>query len=105
MLVAVVVPHEETARKWAHENGYAGSFSELCSLNQLKEHVLEELKSIASGKKLRGFEYIKGVSLETQQFDMERDLVTATMKKRRNKLLQHYQADIDGLYKSLAGRK
>ncbi|KAI4329808.1 hypothetical protein MLD38_028153 [Melastoma candidum] len=105
MLVAVVVPHEETTRKWAREKGYSGSFSELCSLNQLKEHVLKELIATANGKKLRGFEYIKGVSLEAQQFDMERDLVTATMKKRRNKMLQHYQAEIDELYKSLAGRK
>lgn len=40
---------------------------------------------------LRGFEYIKGVILDSRPFDMERDLVTATLKKKRNKLFHHYK--------------
>lgn len=40
---------------------------------------------------LRGFEHIKGVILDPRPFDMERDLVTATLKKKRNKLLIYYQ--------------
>ncbi|XP_010069762.2 long chain acyl-CoA synthetase 1 isoform X1 [Eucalyptus grandis] len=103
MLVAVVVPHEENTRKWAVANGYPGSFSELCSLTLLKEHILAEFRDIAQRNKLRGFEYIKGVILEPLLFDMERDLVTATLKKKRNKLLNHYQAQIDELYRTLAG--
>uniref|UniRef100_A0A2N9IMV1 Uncharacterized protein n=1 Tax=Fagus sylvatica TaxID=28930 RepID=A0A2N9IMV1_FAGSY len=93
-LVAVVVPHEENTKKWAYSNGHMGSFSELCSLDQLKNYVLSELKSTAERNKLRGFEYIKGVILEPHLFDMERDLITATMKKKRNKLLKLYQAQI-----------
>ncbi|XP_030549450.1 long chain acyl-CoA synthetase 1-like isoform X2 [Rhodamnia argentea] len=103
MLIAVVAPHEENTRKWAVANGYVGSFTELCSLNQLKEQVLAEFRDIAQRNKLRGFEYIKGVILEPLPFDMERDLVTATLKKKRNKLLNHYQVQIDELYKTLAG--
>ncbi|KAI6694577.1 hypothetical protein NL676_022287 [Syzygium grande] len=103
MLVAVVVPHKENTRKWAVANGYPGSFTELCSLNLLKEHILAEFRDIAQRNELRGFEYIKGVILEPLLFDMERDLVTATLKKKRNKLLNHYQAQIDELYRTLAG--
>lgn len=99
-LVAVVVPHEENTKKWAYSNGHMGSFSELCSLDQLKNYVLSELKSTAERNKLRGFEYIKGVILEPHLFDMERDLITATMKKKRNKLLKLYQAQIDKLYEN-----
>ncbi|KAJ6871847.1 hypothetical protein NC651_031044 [Populus alba x Populus x berolinensis] len=34
--------------------------------------------------------------------DTERDLVTATLKKKRNKLVSHYQAEIDKLHRKLA---
>ncbi|KAJ8748643.1 hypothetical protein K2173_008088 [Erythroxylum novogranatense] len=101
MLVAVVALHEENTRKWADLNGYTGSFSELCSLDHLRRFVLSELKSVAERNKLRGFEHIKGVILESRPFDMERDLVTATLKKKRNKLHKYYLVHIDELYQKL----
>ncbi|KAL6219599.1 hypothetical protein ACLB2K_007358 [Fragaria x ananassa] len=91
-LVAVVVPEENSTKKWADLNGHTGSFSDLCSLDQLKNYILEELKLTAERNKLRGFEYIKGIIIEPRPFDMERDLVTATLKKKRNQLLKYYQA-------------
>ncbi|KAH9786885.1 Long chain acyl-CoA synthetase 1 [Citrus sinensis] len=106
MLVAVVVPCEEDTKKWAYSNGHAGSFLELCSLVQLQNYILSELKNAAERNKLRGFEHIKGVILDPRPFDMERDLVTATLKKKRNKLLIYYQVEIDQLYEKLApGRR
>lgn len=98
MLVAVVVPHEENTKKWADLNGHKGSLSELCSLNLLHSYVLSELKAAAELSKLRGFEHIKGVILEARLFEAEQDLVTPTLKKRRDKMLKHYQAKIDELY-------
>ncbi|KAM6558827.1 hypothetical protein CsatA_028066 [Cannabis sativa] len=104
-LVAVVIPNEENTKKWAYEKGHMGSFSELCQLDQLTSYVLSELKLTAERNKLRGFEIIKGVILEPQPFDMERDLVTATLKKKRNQLLKCYEVQIDELYNKLGGRK
>ena len=40
---------------------------------------------------LKRFEYIKGVVLESRPFDIEDELVTATLKKKRNNLLKHYE--------------
>ncbi|XP_068334949.1 long chain acyl-CoA synthetase 1-like isoform X2 [Pyrus communis] len=105
MIVAVVVPEEETAKKWAYLNGHMGSFSDLCSLDQLKDHIMAELKLIAERNKLSGFQYIKGIIIEPRPFDVERDLVTATLKKKRNHLLKYYQVQIDQLYNTLDGRK
>ncbi|VFQ73854.1 unnamed protein product [Cuscuta campestris] len=101
MLVAVVVPHQENTSKWAHQNGHFGSFQELCSLEKLENHVLIELRAIAERNKLRGFEYIKGVILEPQLFELGNDLVTATLKKRRDKLFKHYEREISSLYENL----
>ncbi|KAJ7008132.1 hypothetical protein NC653_006983 [Populus alba x Populus x berolinensis] len=102
MLVAVVVLHEENTKSWAYLNGHMGSFTELCSLHQLQKLVLSELKTTAERNKLKGFEHIKGVILESCPFDIEKDLVTATLKKKRNKLVSHYRVEIDELYRKLA---
>ncbi|KAF8762720.1 hypothetical protein HU200_009253 [Digitaria exilis] len=104
-LVAVVNPHEENTMKWAESNGYKGSFGEICRLESLKEYTLKELTAVAQKNKLRGFEYIKGVVLDPIPFDIERDLVTATMKKRRNNMLKYYQSEIDTVYKKLGAQK
>uniref|UniRef100_A0A5B6ZVT6 Long-chain-fatty-acid--CoA ligase n=2 Tax=Davidia involucrata TaxID=16924 RepID=A0A5B6ZVT6_DAVIN len=103
MLVAVVVPHEGNTERWAHLNGHRGSFSELCCLNQLQDQILLQLKSTAERNKLRGFEHIKGVILEPQPFEVERDLVTPTLKKRRDQLFKFYKVQIDQLYHKLTG--
>ena len=53
--------------------------------------VFHMVTSLCSTNQLRGFEYIKGIVLDPIPFDIERDLVTATMKKRRNNMLKYYQ--------------
>ena len=40
---------------------------------------------------VKGFEIIKGVHLEPQPFDLERDLATPTFKLKRPQLLKYYQ--------------
>lgn len=104
-LVAVVNPHQENTMKWAESNGYKGSFDEICKLEGLKEYILKELAAVAQKNKLRGFEYIKGVVLDPVPFDIERDLVTATMKKKRKNMLNYYQSEIDTIYKKLEAQK
>lgn len=104
MLVAVVVLHEENTKKWANSNGFLCSFSELCPLEQLRHYVLSELTSTAERNKLKRFEYIKGVVLESRPFDIEKDLVTATLKKKRNNLFKHYEVQINAEYKNLEAK-
>jgi len=52
MLVAVVAPHEGNTKKWADKNGHKGSITELCSLQDLNQYVLLELKSAAERNKV-----------------------------------------------------
>lgn len=52
MLVAVVVPCEEDTKKWAYSNGHTASFLELCSLGQLQNYILSELKNAAEKNKV-----------------------------------------------------
>lgn len=52
MLVAVVVLHEEKAKKWADLHGYMCSFSQLSFLDQLNNYVISELKLTAERNKV-----------------------------------------------------
>ncbi|KAM2032768.1 hypothetical protein ACFX1T_014751 [Malus domestica] len=99
-LVAVVNPNKQAIESWAQQNGISGDFNSLCGNAKVKEHILGELNKIAKEKKLKGFEVIKGVHLDPEPFDMERDLITPTYKKKRPQLLKHYKDLIDNMYKS-----
>ncbi|CAI9104872.1 OLC1v1003657C2 [Oldenlandia corymbosa var. corymbosa] len=102
-LVAVVVPNVENTVKWGEKSGYGEEgYPKLCALKQLQEYVLQELRTTADRNKLRGFEYIKGVILETQPFEVQAELVTPTLKKKRDQLLKRYKVEIEGVYTNLA---
>ncbi|KAG6489441.1 hypothetical protein ZIOFF_050710 [Zingiber officinale] len=102
VLVAVVTPHEDSVKRWARANGHEGSLYDLCQLGDLKKYILEELKKVAETNKLRGFEHIKGIVVDPLPFDIERDLITPTMKKKRAQMLKFYQSDIDKLYQNIS---
>ncbi|GAY39281.1 hypothetical protein CUMW_043160 [Citrus unshiu] len=105
-LVAIVNPNKDALERWAAENGVNGDFKSLCENPKAKEFILGELSRVAKEKKLKGFEFIKAVHLEPVPFDIERDLLTPTYKKKRPQLLKHYQENfcaqdvIDNMYKS-----
>jgi len=40
---------------------------------------------------LKGFEFIKAIHLDPLPFDIERDLITPTYKKKRPQMLKYYQ--------------
>ncbi|KAL9269309.1 Long chain acyl-CoA synthetase 1-like protein [Drosera capensis] len=102
MLVAIVVLNEEKTMKWAEQNAHKGSLSGLAVLDELKQYVLSELKAAGERNKLRGFEFVKGVILDPKPFEVQDELLTPTMKKRRDRMLKRYQAEIDGLYQTLS---
>ncbi|XP_008239039.1 PREDICTED: long chain acyl-CoA synthetase 4 [Prunus mume] len=99
-LIAVVNPNKQAIESWAEQNGVSGDFNSLCEHTRVKEYVLGELNKIAKEKKLKGFEVIKAVHLDPEPFDMERDLITPTYKKKRPQLLKYYKEIIDNMYKS-----
>ncbi|PHU08486.1 Long chain acyl-CoA synthetase 2 [Capsicum chinense] len=98
-LVAVVSPRKEEVEKWANQNGLSGDFNSLCGNSAVKEYILGELTKAGKEKKLKGFEFVKALHLDPVPFDMERDLLTPTFKKKRPQLLKHYKDVIDNMYK------
>ncbi|XP_010456856.1 PREDICTED: long chain acyl-CoA synthetase 5-like [Camelina sativa] len=91
-LVPVANPAQQTLERWAVENGVNGDFNSICQNAKAKAFILGDL--------LKGFEIIKAVHLEPVAFDMERDLLSPTYKKKRPQLLKYYQSVIDEVYKT-----
>ncbi|XP_059308961.1 long chain acyl-CoA synthetase 4-like [Lycium ferocissimum] len=98
-LVAVVNPNKQETEKWAKQNGLFGDFNSLCENSKVKEYIQGELTKAGKEKKLKGFEFIKAIHLDPVPFDMERDLLTPTFKKKRPQLLKYYKDVIDTMYK------
>ncbi|KAE8657278.1 Long chain acyl-CoA synthetase 4 [Hibiscus syriacus] len=90
-LVAVVNPNKRALETWAAENAVSGDFDSICQNPKARQYIFEELTEIAKEKKLKGFEFVKAVHLDPVPFDMERDLLTPTYKKKRPQLLKYYQ--------------
>ncbi|CAN4127216.1 unnamed protein product [Withania somnifera] len=90
-LVAVINPNQRAVEQWAEHNGISGDFKSLCQNSKVKEYILGELTKTGKEKKLKGFEIIKAVHLDPLPFDMERDLLTPTFKKKRPQLLKYYK--------------
>lgn len=98
-LVAVINPNQQALERWAQENNISGDFKSLCENARAKEYIMGELNKIGKEKKLKGFEFVRAVHLDPEAFDMERDLITPTYKKKRPQLLKYYKNVIDNMYK------
>jgi len=100
-LVAVVNPNKQAIERYAETHNISADFESLCENPQIKEYILGELARIGKEKKLKGFEFVKAVHLDPVPFDMERDLLTPTFKKKRPQMLKYYQDVIDNMYKTI----
>ncbi len=62
---------------------------------QAAQYVVKELAATAKACKLKGFERIASVHLESEAFSAENGLMTPSFKLKRPQLQKHYQKQID----------
>ncbi|CAI5484905.1 unnamed protein product [Closterium sp. Yama58-4] len=101
VLVAVVVPNEAALLAWAKGAGVEGDYAALCQTPQARSFILEKLVETGKKGQLKGFEMVKAVHLDSVPFDVARDLLTPTFKKKRPQLLKYYKEPIDAMYAAL----
>ncbi|XRB05902.1 long chain acyl-CoA synthetase [Pycnococcus provasolii] len=99
-LVCVVVPNEDALMSWA-KGKLSGDFKTVCASDEARKYVLGNMTAAGKEGKLKGFEMVKHVLLEPVPFDMDRDMLTPTFKKKRPQLLKYYQKEIDAMYVEL----
>lgn len=98
VLVAVVVPPHKQLMDWAAENGVQGTFEEVCSNPRAAGAVLSALSATCRSQKLKGFEAIRAVHLDSTPFSVDNNLITPSLKLKRPQLLRHYKPAIDKMY-------
>lgn len=76
----------------------------VCCIHAVQSEVnacVQALTEQAKLSKLRGFEFIKNVHLDSEEFSVENDTLTPTFKLRRPQLKDRYNSVIDDMYKAL----
>eukprot|EP01024_Parvocaulis_polyphysoides_P049366 TRINITY_DN4776_c0_g1_i1.p1 TRINITY_DN4776_c0_g1~~TRINITY_DN4776_c0_g1_i1.p1 ORF type:complete len:192 (+),score=29.34 TRINITY_DN4776_c0_g1_i1:57-578(+) len=96
-LVAIVVPNEEKLLALTGST----DFPSACLDKDAIEKVIASLAETASKNKLKGFEKIAKLYLESDPFTPENDLLTPTFKLKRVPLQKKYQKQIDEMYAAL----
>jgi long-chain acyl-CoA synthetase len=92
--VALVVLNQVNLAKWAEREGV--TLGDPTKNPRVKELIRAELEQ--HSKDFRGYERPRGFALLTDDFTTENGMLTPKMSVRRNKVLQHYQTVLDGLY-------
>mmetsp|Transcript_15455 Transcript_15455/g.41855 ORF Transcript_15455/g.41855 Transcript_15455/m.41855 type:complete len:871 (-) Transcript_15455:974-3586(-) len=105
-LVAVVIPKEEnlkqqTAQQHNLPNATSMDFKQLVAMPEARSTVLKMLQETGKASKLKGFEIIKAVHLDTEPFTVENDMITPSFKLKRPQLLKKYQDAVSGMYAQL----
>ncbi len=79
-LVAVVVPAENYCRAWAEEFGMEeASLVDLCKAPELTEVILRDLQLIHKENSRPGFELLRGIILEPEEWSPESGLTSPSM--------------------------
>jgi len=103
-LVAVVVPNKAEVAKFLGVEGRIGDeeFKEACESKVLKEEMMKQLADCVVEQQLPGYEKVKNVYLEPEEWNMANELLTPTLKLKRKQLTEKYRDIIERLYDELA---
>ena len=95
-LVAIIVPNKEQALLWAKENNKKPEFSNLIK----DEEFIKMIKEITSkiNKNLSVIEQVRKFILIDQEFTIENDMMTPTMKIKRYKVKNIFGDQLEKLY-------
>ncbi|KAJ3150788.1 Long chain acyl-CoA synthetase 7 peroxisomal [Geranomyces michiganensis] len=121
-LVGVVVPDPEYSIQWAKDQGLlpantpAGvplapnvpatpAMKELCANPKFRKAIQKDLDRLGREDKLRGFEFVRAVHLETDVWSVDNNMMTPTFKLKRNEAADKYREQIDAMYAELAASK
>ena len=95
--VAVIVPEPEGLKKWATERGLATDpYAQLLQHHDVKRLFLDEIAQFTPD--VKGFEKVRDVLLVGEDFTVDNDMLTPSMKLKRRAVLGRYGESIDALY-------
>ncbi len=95
--VALIVPDPDAVKKLGAELGLSGSLEELLQQEKVKARLGEEIEKASAH--FRSFDKVKKFALIAEDFTVQNDLLTPTMKLKRRKVVERYSEQIAQLYR------
>ncbi|CAF4515790.1 unnamed protein product [Rotaria socialis] len=99
--VAIIVPDSDELEKHARAEHISGDMAALCKKKEIKDLIFNDIKNLEKFNGLKGFEMAKDVYLFPEQFSVENNLLTPTMKTKRSELSKYFEKEIDEMYKDI----
>ena len=96
--MAFIVVDPDRIKKWAADNAAGEVNDELMKNMKLKEVIYNDLMRIATENKFNSLEKPKQIHLLKDMWTVESDMLTPTMKTKRNIARAVYKNDIEALY-------
>lgn len=101
-LVAIVVPDRKSVADFLKLPKITQEqYKEACESKELCDEILKQLNAIAQEKNLPGYEKVRAVSCESEDWTIANDCLTPTFKLKRKKLTIKYHDKIEQLYQSI----
>ncbi|XP_050375234.1 long chain acyl-CoA synthetase 6, peroxisomal-like [Argentina anserina] len=102
-LVAIISVDQEVLKAWADSEGIKyESLEKLCNDPRARAAVLDDLDALGREAQLRGFEFVKAVTLTVEPFTLENGLLTPTFKIKRPQAKEYFAQAISKMYSELA---
>jgi long-chain acyl-CoA synthetase len=91
--LAVVVPKKEKLEEWKSQG-----IGDVCESEKVREELVEDLGKVYVIHKLRGFERITHLVVDTVEPTVENGMLTPSMKPQFTSLKRRYLERLEGLY-------
>jgi long-chain acyl-CoA synthetase len=98
-LVAIIVPVMKKLEELVNQSGEISFTTDFIHEKQIENIVIDYLRQHGKLNDLNELEQIRRVYIELEEFTPDNNLLTPTLKMKRNLLLKKYQTIIDDMYR------
>ncbi|KAH7654854.1 long-chain acyl-CoA synthetase protein [Dioscorea alata] len=102
-LVAIIAVDHDALKSWAASEGIKyDDLQQLCNDQRVRAAVLADMDNLGKQAQLRGFEFVKAVTLVLEPFTVENGLLTPTFKVKRPQAKAYFAKAIENMYTELS---
>ncbi|XP_039114566.1 long chain acyl-CoA synthetase 6, peroxisomal-like [Dioscorea cayenensis subsp. rotundata] len=102
-LVAIIAVDHDALKSWAASGGIKyDDLQQLCNDQRARAAVLADMDNLGKQAQLRGFEFVKAVTLVLEPFTVENGLLTPTFKVKRPQAKAYFAKAIENMYTELS---
>jgi long-chain acyl-CoA synthetase len=95
-IVALVVPDAEFAKEWAKETGNSAELSSIIENEDFHRYISETIDRV--NEHLSVVERVRRFVLIDQEFTVDNEMMTPTLKVRRHVITEKYGERLEALY-------